>query len=104
MITLYPAATPNGRKNSIALEELGLGYEVRAINLADSEQKQDWYFAINPNGEIPAINRDFPSEDTPGIADHRPVHPGRSRCRADIAHGRTTPPADPAMSSSAPRR
>lgn len=55
MIDLYTAATPNGFKASIALEELALPYEVHAIDLAKKEQKQPWYLAINPNGRIPAI-------------------------------------------------
>jgi len=55
MIDLYTAATPNGYKVSIALEELGLPYELRALNLAEGEQKQPWFLAINPNARIPAI-------------------------------------------------
>ena len=63
MIELYTAATPNGHKVSIMLEELGLPYEVRAIRLADNEQKEPWYTGLNPNGRIPTIvdrdNGDF---------------------------------------------
>jgi glutathione S-transferase len=55
MITLYTTATPNGIKVSIALEEMGLPYDVHAINLSSLEQKQDWFLKINPNGRIPAI-------------------------------------------------
>lgn len=55
MLTLYTAATPNGYKVSVALEEMGLPYDVRAINLGSNEQKQDWFLAINPNGRIPAL-------------------------------------------------
>jgi GST-like protein len=55
MITLYTANTPNGIKASIALEELQLPYQVRAIDLGSGEQKQDWFLKINPNGRIPAI-------------------------------------------------
>ena len=47
MIDLYTAATPNGYKVSIALEELGLPYQLRVLNLAEGEQ--------NPHGRIPAI-------------------------------------------------
>lgn len=53
--TLYTAATPNGRKVSILLEECGLPYEVRVIDLGAGEQKQPWYLDINPNGRIPAL-------------------------------------------------
>jgi len=55
MIDLYTAATPNGHKISIALEELTLPYAVHALSLAAGEQKQPWFLAINPNGRIPAI-------------------------------------------------
>ncbi len=43
MIDLYTASTPNGWKASIALEELGLPYNVRAIDLAKGEQKEEWF-------------------------------------------------------------
>jgi glutathione S-transferase/GST-like protein len=55
MITLYTAATPNGIKVSIALEELGLEYSVKPVSLSKLEQKEDWFLRINPNGRIPAI-------------------------------------------------
>jgi len=55
MIELFTAATPNGHKISIALEELGLPWSMRVIDLARGEQQQDWFLAINPNGRIPAI-------------------------------------------------
>lgn len=55
MIDLYTAATPNGFKASVMLEEVGLPYEVRRLDLAAKEQKEDWFLAINPNGRIPAI-------------------------------------------------
>jgi GST-like protein len=55
MIDLYTASTPNGWKASVALEELGLPYEVHPINLMSGEQKQPEYLAINPNGRIPTI-------------------------------------------------
>jgi GSH-dependent disulfide-bond oxidoreductase len=55
MIDLYTAPTPNGWKVSIALEELGLGYEAHLVNILEGEQKQPSFLAINPNGRIPAI-------------------------------------------------
>ncbi|KAK4065417.1 hypothetical protein Trihar35433_7537 [Trichoderma harzianum] len=54
-ITLYTAATPNGIKASILLEELGLEYKVHAIDMTANEQKEDWFLEINPNGRIPAL-------------------------------------------------
>jgi GST-like protein len=59
-ITLYTAATPNGWKVSIALEEMGLPYEVRVVDFVTNEQKADWYVKLNPNGRIPTlIDDDF---------------------------------------------
>ena len=55
MIDLYTAATPNGHKISIALEELELAYTLHALELSAGEQKEPWFLAINPNGRIPAI-------------------------------------------------
>jgi glutathione S-transferase/GST-like protein len=63
MIDLYSSPTPNGHKISILLEELGLPYELHAIDLSNGAQKEPWFRAINPNGRIPAIvdrdNGDF---------------------------------------------
>jgi len=53
--TLYTAPTPNGWKISIALEEMGLPYEVRVVDFATNEQKSDWYVKLNPNGRIPTL-------------------------------------------------
>ena len=55
MIDLYSAATPNGHKVSIALEELGLPCELHTLDLHKGVQKEPWFLAINPNGRIPAI-------------------------------------------------
>jgi GST-like protein len=55
MIDLYTAATPNGHKISIVLEELELQYALHQLDLSVNEQKEPWFLAINPNGRIPAI-------------------------------------------------
>jgi glutathione S-transferase len=55
MIELFTAATPNGWKASITLEELALPYKVRRIDFDKREQKEPWYLKINPNGRIPTI-------------------------------------------------
>jgi GST-like protein len=55
MIDLNTAATPNGHKVSIALEELGLPYTLHVLDLTQGEQKRPAFLAINPNGRIPAI-------------------------------------------------
>jgi len=55
MIELWTWSTPNGRKASILLEELGLDYEVRAVDLTAGEQHQPEFLAVSPNNKIPAI-------------------------------------------------
>lgn len=55
VIQLYSLATPNGVKVSIALEELGLPYEVHKLDISTNIQKHPDYVALNPNGRIPAI-------------------------------------------------
>ena len=55
MIELYTWATPNGWKASATLEELGLAYDVKPIDIKTGIQKEAAYTAINPNGRIPAI-------------------------------------------------
>ena len=55
MIQLYSSPTPNGYKVSITLEELGIPYELHAIDLSSGAQKEPWFLEINPNGRIPAI-------------------------------------------------
>jgi len=55
MIDLYTAATPNGWKASIMLEEVGLPYAVTPIHLDQQQQKEGWFRALNPNGRIPVL-------------------------------------------------
>jgi len=55
MIDLYTWATPNGRKISILLEELGLPYEVHPIDIGKDDQFKPDFLAISPNNKIPAI-------------------------------------------------
>jgi len=55
MIDLYTWATPNGRKVSIALEELGLPYHVHAIDISRGDQHTPEFTAISPNQKIPAM-------------------------------------------------
>ena len=54
-IELYTWSTPNGRKISIALEELGLAYSVHPINITKDEQFAPEFLAISPNNKIPAM-------------------------------------------------
>ncbi|MEJ6515957.1 MAG: glutathione S-transferase family protein [Pseudomonadales bacterium] len=55
MIDLYTWATPNGRKVSILLEELGLDYQVHAVDIGKGDQFKPEFLAISPNNRIPAI-------------------------------------------------
>ena len=55
IIDLYTAATPNGRKASIMLEELELPYEATWFDLGELRQREPWFLKLNPNGRIPAI-------------------------------------------------
>ena len=55
MIDLYTWITPNGRKVSIALEELGLPYTAHAVDIGKDEQFNEDFLAIAPNNKIPAI-------------------------------------------------
>ena len=54
-IQLYTWPTPNGRKVSIALEEMGLEYDVHPVNIGKDEQFEPDFLAISPNNKIPAI-------------------------------------------------
>jgi len=55
MIDLYTWTTPNGRKVSILLEELGVEYTVHPINIGQGDQTSPEFLAIGPNNKIPAI-------------------------------------------------
>lgn len=54
-IELYTAPTPNGWKISVTLEELGLPYTVRLVNLIAGDQRKPEFLKLNPNGRIPVI-------------------------------------------------
>lgn len=55
MIDLYTWTTPNGRKVSILLEELGVPYTVHAIDISKNQQFSTYFLKISPNNRIPAI-------------------------------------------------
>jgi GST-like protein len=55
MITLYTWTTPNGRKASIMLEEIGADYAVKPVDLGQDEQFDPAFLALSPNNKIPAI-------------------------------------------------
>lgn len=60
MITLYGGATPNARKVSIALEEMGLPWRLELIDILNGDQLTPEFLAINPNNKAPAIVDDDP--------------------------------------------
>jgi len=62
MIELFTAPTPNGWKISVMLEECGLPYEVRWVNIGKGDQFKPEYLAISPNNRIPAIVDHAPAD------------------------------------------
>jgi len=54
-ISLYTAATPNGYKVTVALEEMALPYDVVTVDLGKGEQKTPAFLALNPNGRVPVL-------------------------------------------------
>ena len=66
MIELYYWTTPNGHKITIFLEETGLPYSVKPINISKGEQFDPAFLAISPNNRIPAIvDHEPPDGGTP---------------------------------------
>ena len=55
MIDLYTWKTPNGRKISIMLEEIGLPYTLKPVDIGHGEQRTPEFLAVSPNGKIPGI-------------------------------------------------
>ena len=55
MIDFYFGPTPNARKVAIALEELGLAYRIRPIDILAGDQFKPEFLAVNPNNKMPAI-------------------------------------------------
>jgi GST-like protein len=65
-ITLYTAPTPNGRKVSIALEEMELSYETKFVDIMAGGQHKPEFLALNPNNKFPVI-------EDPNGADGKPL-------------------------------
>lgn len=63
MLDVYSAPTPNGFKVTVALEEMGVAYNLIPVDLSKKEQKSPEFLKMNPNGRIPVIvdrdNDDF---------------------------------------------
>src|ERR1044072_6449921 len=62
MIDLYDWTTPNGHKITIFLEETGLPYNIKPINIGKGEQFSPEFLKISPNNRIPAIVDQAPSD------------------------------------------
>ena len=68
MIELHYAPTPNGHKIAIALEEMGLDYEVQRVNIGQGDQFKPEFLAFSPNNRIPAIiDRDGEGGESVGV-------------------------------------
>lgn len=55
MIEVYAFATPNSVKVLVALEELGLAYDLKAVNVRKGEQREEAFLSLNPNGKVPVL-------------------------------------------------
>jgi len=81
MIDLYTAPTPNGHKASCTLEELGLEYTVKVVDISSGDQHKPAFRALNPNGRIPVIvdraNHDFPVFESGAIMIYLAEQTGR---------------------------
>jgi len=55
MLEVYAFATPNSIRVPIALEELGLEYTLRSVNVRKGEQKDPAFRKINPNAKVPVL-------------------------------------------------
>ncbi|MDA1099917.1 MAG: glutathione S-transferase N-terminal domain-containing protein [Proteobacteria bacterium] len=96
MIDLYTFGTPNGRKASIMLEEVGLPYNVHTVHIGKNEQFAPEFLKISPNNKIPAIvDNDVPGApisvfETGAILIYlaektaSPLLPSEARARADV--------------------
>jgi len=62
MIDLYNAATPNGQKLRIFMEETGLPYRLHRVGLGKGEQHRPEFLAISPNNKIPAMTDGAPAD------------------------------------------
>ncbi|MES2150565.1 MAG: glutathione S-transferase N-terminal domain-containing protein [Pseudomonadota bacterium] len=68
MIDLYYAATPNGLKLTLCLEELGVPYRIIPVRLSKGEQFAPEFLAISPNNKIPAMVDHAPADDGPPLS------------------------------------
>jgi GSH-dependent disulfide-bond oxidoreductase len=90
MLTVYAFSTPNSVKVPIALEELGLPYDLRAVNIRKGAQKSPTYLALNPNGKVPLlIDGDLILPESGAILVHLAEKTGRLLPTEPMARART---------------
>jgi len=90
MLTVYAFSTPNSVKVPIALEELGLAYDLRAVNIRKGEQKSPDYLAVNANGKVPLlIDGDLVLPESGAILVHLAEKAGRLLPTDPLARART---------------
>jgi GST-like protein len=90
MLSVYAFSTPNSVKVSIALEELGLAYELRSVNIRKGEQKTPDYLALNPNAKVPLlIDGDLALPESGAILVHLAEKAGRLLPTDPAARART---------------
>ena len=78
MLTVYAFSTPNSVKVPVALEELCLPYDLRAVNIRKGEQKAPGYLALNPNAKVPLlVDGDFVLSESGAILIHLAEKTGR---------------------------
>lgn len=94
MIDLYTAATPNGWKVSVTLEEIGMPYTVHHVDIMTGVQKEAWFTKLCPNGRIPAIvdrdNGDFAVFESGAIMLYLARKSGQLMPRDDKGESRVT--------------
>ncbi|WP_315838096.1 glutathione S-transferase family protein [Bradyrhizobium prioriisuperbiae] len=91
-IQLYTFPTPNGHKASIMLEETGLPYEVKVIDIERGDQKTPEFLALNLNNKIPVIvdpDRDRTVVESGAILFYLAERAGRLMPRNAVEHGTT---------------
>lgn len=94
MIDLYTDSTPNGWKISVTLEEIGMPYTTRHVDIMNGEQKEPWFLELCPNGRIPAIvdrdNGDFAIFESGAIMLYLAKKSGQLMPRDDKGESRVT--------------
>jgi GST-like protein len=90
MLTVFAFSTPNSVKIPIALEELGLPYDLRAVNIRKGEQKLPAHLALNANGKVPVlVDGDLVLPESGAILVHLAEKAGRLLPTEAVARART---------------